>query len=207
MRIVIVSDTHLMHAHLRLPPGDILIHCGDFYDAENQCTDKWLKRINLWFEKQSQFGRRIYVPGNHDFPLSSWGSSAERMLYSAECLIDRGLDIKGLLVWGAPWTPGLEGWAYGTPSGRAETWDNIPDQVDNLVTHAPPLGILDTTRQGDHLGCEFLRTKVFETRPKLHCFGHAHSAYGEIAVKGTRFVNAAQAIGIRFRSSPIVVDL
>jgi predicted phosphodiesterase len=30
MRLVIVSDTHQQHRKIRLPDGDVLIHCGDF---------------------------------------------------------------------------------------------------------------------------------------------------------------------------------
>jgi predicted phosphodiesterase len=30
MRIVLISDTHGLHRQLEVPPGDLLIHAGDF---------------------------------------------------------------------------------------------------------------------------------------------------------------------------------
>jgi hypothetical protein len=30
VRIVVISDTHKEHDRLTIPPGDILVHCGDF---------------------------------------------------------------------------------------------------------------------------------------------------------------------------------
>jgi 3',5'-cyclic AMP phosphodiesterase CpdA len=30
MKFVCISDTHNQHAELRLPPGDMLIHAGDY---------------------------------------------------------------------------------------------------------------------------------------------------------------------------------
>ena len=47
VRVVAVSDTHGLHDALGpLPPGDILIHCGDFTDkgsaAEVASFNRWL---------------------------------------------------------------------------------------------------------------------------------------------------------------------
>jgi len=30
MRLVVISDTHELHRELAVPPGDLLIHAGDF---------------------------------------------------------------------------------------------------------------------------------------------------------------------------------
>ncbi len=30
LRVVCISDTHMIHGHLHIPPGDVLIHSGDF---------------------------------------------------------------------------------------------------------------------------------------------------------------------------------
>ncbi|MDQ8199690.1 metallophosphatase domain-containing protein [Pelagicoccus enzymogenes] len=205
MKIVIVSDTHLLHSQLDLPSGDLLIHCGDFYNAGT--TDKWLKRINLWLESQDQFTNKVYVPGNHDFPLCDWGPSVERMAYAAHCLIDREVNIQGLRIFGSPWVPGLEGWAYGTEPNDLETWNSIPPGIDILVTHCPPLQILDTTEEGLYIGCEHLRRKVLEIRPKVHCFGHAHAGFGQLIMKSIHFINASQEFDGKLRSTPVVITL
>ena len=47
-----------------------------------------------------------------------------------------------------------------------------------MLTHGPPLGILDRAKQGDNVGCEFLLQAVKRCRPRLHCFGHIHEGWG-----------------------------
>ena len=56
-------------------------------------------------------------------------------------------------------------------------WDAIPDNTDILITHGPAFGYLDDVegRRGQHLGCELLRDKVLEIKPKIHVCGHIES--------------------------------
>ncbi len=42
-----------------------------------------------------------------------------------------------------------------------------------------------------HLGCEELAKAVEQIRPRLNIFGHIHGGHGQMAVNGTRFVNAS----------------
>ena len=51
--------------------------------------------------------------------------------------------------------------------------------------------ILDETKDGKHIGSEFLRLKVLEIKPKLHIFGHVHEAAGIIHQDGITYVNAS----------------
>lgn len=51
-------------------------------------------------------------------------------------------------------------------------------EVDIMLTHGPPYGILDTTWQDEEVGCEHLRRAVQRCRPRLHCFGHIHEGWG-----------------------------
>ncbi|KAL8781754.1 MAG: hypothetical protein Q9213_005863 [Squamulea squamosa] len=53
-------------------------------------------------------------------------------------------------------------------------WPNI----DIMLTHGPPAGILDETRHGDKVGCEHLLRATRRCRPRLHCFGHIHEGWG-----------------------------
>jgi Icc-related predicted phosphoesterase len=65
-------------------------------------------------------------------------------------------------------------------------------RVDVLITHTPPLGIMDRTAKDKRLGCPILRTKIFQTiRPQLHCFGHVHESRGIHQEDGIDFMNAA----------------
>ncbi|KAJ4524886.1 hypothetical protein HRR83_000524 [Exophiala dermatitidis] len=50
--------------------------------------------------------------------------------------------------------------------------------VDIMLTHGPPYGILDRTKTNVNVGCEHLRRAVERCRPRVHCFGHIHEAWG-----------------------------
>lgn len=56
----------------------------------------------------------------------------------------------------------------------------IPDfpGVDVLMTHGPPMGILDKTSRNEPVGCEHLLRAARRCKPRLHCFGHIHEAWG-----------------------------
>ena len=52
-------------------------------------------------------------------------------------------------------------------------WKQLPE-VDILVTHGPPFGILDKTNGGKNAGSKLLLKEVLRLKPKLHLFGHIH---------------------------------
>lgn len=56
----------------------------------------------------------------------------------------------------------------------------IPDfgNVDIIMTHGPPEGILDETKHGIKAGCEALLRAASRAKPRLYCFGHIHEGYG-----------------------------
>ncbi|KAJ4396530.1 hypothetical protein N0V93_000750 [Gnomoniopsis smithogilvyi] len=57
-----------------------------------------------------------------------------------------------------------------------------PD-VDLVFTHGPPEGILDDYGTSTSLrGCQDLLEAVASSRPRLHCFGHNHAAWGATLV-------------------------
>ena len=66
----------------------------------------------------------------------------------------------------------------------------IPNAVDVLVTHEPPVMILDRSA-GVHWGNAFLRSRVFEVCPRYHLFGHVHESYGILHKSATTFSNAS----------------
>jgi Icc-related predicted phosphoesterase len=90
----------------------------------------------------------------------------------------------------------------------AAIWARIPETTDVLLTHGPPMGILDRTSRGERVGCEALREAVARVRPRLHVFGHIHEAYGTHEEAGTLFVNPSTCT-LRYRptQAPIVVEL
>lgn len=87
----------------------------------------------------------------------------------------------------------------------AKVWSCIPEDTDVLITHTPPLGILDAQ---DRLGCEDLARRIQELSLKLHVFGHVHVGHGIEKHEKTTFVNACICdIDYRPVQAPIVVEL
>jgi Icc-related predicted phosphoesterase len=39
-------------------------------------------------------------------------------------------------------------------------WNNIPEDVNILITHQPPKNILDITKKKDNAGCPYLQDKI-----------------------------------------------
>ncbi|KAI1352573.1 Metallo-dependent phosphatase-like protein [Xylaria sp. FL0043] len=64
-RFVCISDTH--NCTVKLPKGDVLIHCGDL---TNQGSYSELSKQVAWLE-QADFECKIVVAGNHDLTLDT----------------------------------------------------------------------------------------------------------------------------------------
>jgi len=58
-----------------------------------------------------------------------------------------------------------------------------------LLSHAPPYGVADELRNGEHVGSKGLRRFDEEFNPRLHVCGHVHGAYGIYANKFTTVIN------------------
>jgi Icc-related predicted phosphoesterase len=109
-------------------------------------------------------------------------------------LINEGIEIEGMRIWGSPVTP-VYGGAFGLSfaKDRKRLYARIPWDIDVLITHGPPFGILDTAPvSGLHEGCRELLDAVTRVQPKLHVFGHIHTAYGIFRTEHTTFVNASR---------------
>ncbi len=171
MRIIQISDTHSKHHLLKnLPESDVLIHCGDFSD--NGTEDEVLDFLNWFIELPHP--HKIFVTGNHDLCL--WDAdNIEDLPENVHFLQDRGVAIDGVNFFGI---------AYNHPSAI------IPEGTDVVVTHEPPMGILDET-MGMNWGSAGTHKRVTEVKPKLHLFGHAHEAHGMISKKGITFSNGS----------------
>ena len=71
----------------------------------------------------------------------------------------------------------------------------MPDDVDVVITHGPPKGILDEVIDWNgkivQTGCEFLAQRILKVQPKVHVFGHIHEGYGILDMYNIKFINAS----------------
>lgn len=236
-RIVCISDTHLAHlppTSIVVPDGDILIHAGD---ATYNGTRDEIQQFAKWFG-QLPHKHKVFIPGNHDWGFQTAPAAAIELLPPCHVFLGEAggtVEIEGLKFWGSPWQPEFCNWAFNVPRGPllAKHWATIPDDIDVLVTHSPPMGFLDRVwraatvpgspkaklrRYREHVGCADMWVAVQRVRPKLHVFGHIHCDPGVIRHTyksldkklraNTTFVNAA-VCDDRYLpvNRPVVIDL
>lgn len=190
LRLVILSDTHRVYSGL-IPSGDVLIHCGDSELSGSE--------FNAW-ASELDHPYKLAVGGNMDDALKHDNSNLQNVTY----LQDESVIISGIKFYGSPWTPKFVGVFQLSDERAAENvWRGIPDNVDVLITHGPPAGILDRTSRGMRVGDRKLLDRVEALKPRVHCFGHIHESYGTNRSEHTVFCNAAVFNGY----NPIVVDV
>lgn len=219
LRLVLLSDTHGQQTRLTgdlvVPDGDVLVHAGD-------CTARG--GLHEYTAFLSWFGalphpHKVFVPGNHDglFQGSRRGflrSYAEG--HGVHILIDQTLtlalgdDRPPLQMWGSPWTPPFRDWHFMADEERLEWfYDSMPADLDVLVTHGPPFGILDRNQQGHPCGSRALLEAVSTKPPRVHVFGHIHEGGGQVRLRdGVTFVNASvHDERYQLAHAPITLDL
>ena len=102
-----------------------------------------------------------------------------------------------LRVYASAWTPEFCNWAFAYPRSEDrfnETESNKPkhpvpghEEVDVMITHGPPKGILDRVLwSGERVGCEHLMRAVERCRPRLHAFGQIHEGWGAVRMDWER---------------------
>lgn len=193
-----ISDLHGFHP--KLEGGDLLIIAGDLTARDTQ--DQHMQFLS-WIAQQD-YKKKIWIAGNHDnfligtkfIPIKDLGM---------EYLCDSGTEFEGLKIWASPWTktfkgmnPHCKAFTVDTEKELAEKWALIPDDVDILITHSPPYGILDgvpnfSTGKVIWTGSSSLRQEVTtRIKPRLHVFGHIHENGGNMVdLITTKFINAS----------------
>jgi predicted phosphodiesterase len=212
-KIVIISDTHNKHKQIKIPDGDILIHCGDFtsYGYKDE-----VKRFIEWFSKQTH-KHKIFIAGNHDRSFDSQFQTEyledfdknkyvenSKPFWLVNILNNLPLDVyylenttitlDNIKFFGSPQSARFGNkWAFNVDRGSAayKHWSQIPNDVDIVITHGPTYGINDYVARGENVGDIQLLNKLNETTCKLFCCGHIHEGYGVFNDGKITHVNAA----------------
>jgi predicted phosphohydrolase len=208
--ITFISDTHTKHDKITadLPGGDLLIHAGDFMGAGYSPSEA--TQFFRWFDEIDRYDTKVFIAGNHDRIMQIGSDQIAGKLTgykTIEYLQDEELVLYGdgpngdlpeenIRIYGSPWQPEFCNWAFNLPrNGDAlkSKWDAIPENTDILITHGPAFGILDVPGYAPpiHVGCELLRYRIDEIRPKIHVFGHIHGSAGYYFNGHTHFINAS----------------
>ena len=183
MKIWHISDTHTYHGLLTVPEDiDMVIHSGDATNPRDPyASEQEMLNFISWFGSLP-IRHKVFVAGNHDLCI-------ERNLVTKIDFMKNGIvylendyaEVEGLKIWGSPFTPSFgQGWAFNKKrSALHDIWKEIPDDVDIVVTHGPPKGILDLAYHQlnciEFCGDEALRKRMYLLNPKLCLFGHIHN--------------------------------
>ena len=162
----------------------MLIHAGDISSMGYKHE---IQQFCKWFNGLDNYSSSIFIAGNHDFGFEKEPEMIKEILgtykwinYLQDDYLTLGTNLDKLIkVYGSPWQPEFHNWAFNLPrNGKEleEKWNNIPDDVDILVTHGPAFGYLDKViGQYENLGCELLAKRIKQIKPKIHVCGHIHS--------------------------------
>ena len=153
-----------------MPSADVIVQSGDISNSGTE--EEVLDFINWLIELP--YPHKIFVTGNHDLCL--WDAeNIEDLPDNVHFLQDRSVTIDDIKFFGL---------GYDHPE------DRIPADADVVVTHEPPIMILDES-SGTHWGNVMLRNRILQVKPRYHLFGHAHNSYGTQNQDGIVFSNSA----------------
>jgi hypothetical protein len=144
------NDTHLRFGHPKK------YDCAEVKSKLTEC-------IYLEDEETTVLGFKIYG--------SPW--------YKFSNMYRHETDKRGRQAgWLAGWQPEFCDWAFNLKRGEPlrEKWKKIPQGIDILMTHGPPVGHGDKVNaEGIRSGCvDLLHTIQTRVKPKYHVFGHIH---------------------------------
>lgn len=204
MIIDCISDLHGYYPELE--GGDLLIVAGDLTASDEQ---RQYLIFREWICRQN-YRKKIFISGNHDGCIQDGLFYFNDKWMGAEYLYDSEAEFEGLKIWGSPWTRRFSGMnpscmAFtGTEDELEGKFRLIPDDVDILITHSPPLGVMDEVGERSStrvytkcVGSEALYQQLYSERikPRLHVFGHIHEGYGIVNkmldLPYTKFVNCS----------------
>jgi len=172
--VAAIADTHGLS--FACPPADVLIHAGDM-----TAWGEWSETAALGRALGEEDYRAVLlVPGNHDriFEKLPRGE-AYPFSPNTHLLIDEAWEYRGRLFYGSPWTPFFDqmnpAWTafMAAEEELRRRFDQMPAEIDVLITHGPPWGILD-----NGAGSLALREAVEKRIVRHHVFGHCHELGG-----------------------------
>jgi hypothetical protein len=232
MRIIAVSDLHGLLPEI--PACDLLIVAGDV------CPDRFGPFMAAHDPRQQQAGfdrnvrpwlavtpatHKLLTWGNHDWcgQMCSFESDSPRHASSTELqiLVDERTTVpmasqavERVSVWATPWSNKFMRWAFmKQPSDLEHVYAAIPDGIDILVSHQPPLYHGDRTFNADsgrveHVGSRELLDAIERVRPRLVICGHVHGGFGRYEHLGIPIYNVSVVDeGYRLVNPPTVIDL
>lgn len=210
MKTWAISDTHCLHRQAIIPDNiDCIIHAGDATNSMNLSQNLIeFEDFFDWFSNLS-IKHKVLIAGNHD----TWATkqyNKEKVREAGIIYLEHeGFNLNGLKLFGSPYTPTYGNWYFMKDRSSMDAlWRKLDPDIDILITHGPPAGILDLSEDRDYrlnqCGDVSLYKRIYEKRPKCSIFGHIHDFktcknFGMLKRDfGTTFMNVSSVEDGRF---------
>lgn len=210
LRILAISDTHGFHDQFLdsdFKDLDMIIFAGDCSNTMSPAinANEVTKFLNWYDDIPVKY--KIMIAGNHCTSIEYGLIKPNQYHKSIIYLEHESINIEGINIFGSPYTPRYGAWSFMKDKGKLDPyWEQIPENTDILVTHGPPKGILDLSRnRNDELefcGDKELLNHVYRVKPKHHIFGHIHN-FKDCLNKGSKTVHD---ISTQFHNVSCVTD-
>ena len=215
MKVQLISDTHGKHRQMNIDTSvDMIVHSGDSTNHYDWLPNEIEFKDFIDWYSNLPIQNKILIAGNHDtWALKKYNHEICKEL-GIIYLEDNYITIENKIIFGSPWVPNFGIWNFMKSRQKLGTfWDNLLiNDIDLLVTHGPPKGILDLTENKDYslerVGCSGLFRAAMKYKPKHHVFGHVHNNkdiinFGHRNLDGINFYNASAVKDGEFHKPPI----
>ena len=220
MKIAVISD---LHGNLPIYPSkywegieecELLLICGDILPLSIQSnmieSRVWLTEEFKPWAASLPVEQVYFIAGNHDFWFERNDLTAHQIFSSHDKVrylkneFDDYLstqDSKVYRIFGTPYCHIFGNWAFMRDEETlAKKFNQIPGNVDILISHDAPYGTSDICFEGfsaskGHIGCPELRDAIIASKPKYNFHGHLHTSnheeelLGETKVYNTSILN------------------
>ena len=167
LEVYAFADTHGSHRKLQVSENDDIVICAGDVVEDNLLGNEYDDFIEWFASLPCKW--KIFVPGNHElsFELGQADEIIQRMTDKGITVLEDAIeDCDGIIIG-----------SIGHNVMIAQ--EDIPKDIDILVTHYPPYGILD-----EGMGSTEILNFVLHSQPKYHLFGHIHSTAGQKHIFG-----------------------
>jgi len=192
-KIVCLSDTHGSHGNLRLNrwlknnPAEIFLFAGDYqYNSYDNGEDfiEWLSNL--------PYKHKVIVPGNHDGNFDIIREKCKNY-DNIHFIIHNSIKIEGIKFFCSAYSRTFGDWWFMESEDVLEyLYEKIPEDINVLITHTPPFGVLDQTVHGILAGSTSLNHRINKLpNIKYNIFGHIHENFGEIKIEKVKYINCS----------------
>lgn len=198
MTLTIAAMSDLHGYAVEIPPCDLVVIAGDVcFDRFGRVPAKLAPSLqHSWLVEEARKGRftregtpTLMTWGNHDW-CEGW--EFPPVLPNLHVLVDGEMEINGWRVWMTPWSNQFMDWAFmKEPEDLAPVYAAIPEGVEVLVSHQPPLGYGGRLESGEEVGSRELLQAIERVRPKVVICGHIHAGYGRYEHQGIPIYNVS----------------